>query len=178
MTAQCGQAPASVHAIDRGPVTGLSACDPPADRKGLPPLDALGEVRPALDLGVRWLNAHRPPSGPQVIVHGDFRLGNLMIGLHGLSAVLDRELAHVGDPAEDIGWLCAPASPLGGVGRVEELLDAYHAAGGPYVGTEEVAWWEAFATAKWALLCGLQESPHLKWEHPFGGPRYWRWSKR
>ena len=51
-------------------------------------------------------------------VHGDFRCGNLLVGPDGLRGVLDWELAHAGDPAEDIGWLCAPAWRFGGAGEV------------------------------------------------------------
>ena len=165
LTAQCGRALAAIHAIAPDSIPGLSATDPLAEP--LPLLDALGEVRPALELGVRWLNAHRPKGGPRRTVHGDFRLGNLMVGPDGLQAVLDWELAHVGDPLEDIGWLCAPAWRFGGAGRVggfgdlSALLEAYEAAGGRTVDPIDVTWWEAHATMKWAVVCGLQVSAHL-----------------
>lgn len=165
LTAQCGEALAAIHAIDTASVPALSPTDPLADP--LPILDGLGEVRPALELGARWLDAHRPAAGPRRVVHGDFRLGNLMIGPDGLRAVLDWELAHVGDPVEDIGWLCAPAWRFGGTGRVGgfgdlgDLLDAYEKAGGRKVESGEVVWWEAHATMKWAVVCGLQVSAHL-----------------
>ncbi len=165
LTAQCGRALAAIHAIAPGSVPGLSATDPLAEP--LPLLDALGEVRPALELGARWLDAHRPAGGPRRTVHGDFRLGNLMVGPDGLRAVLDWELAHVGDPVEDIGWLCAPAWRFGGAGRVGGfgdlgvLLEAYEAAGGRTVDPIDVTWWEAHATMKWAVVCGLQVSAHL-----------------
>ena len=74
---------------------------------------------PALELGVRWLAAHRPTrAAPRVTVHGDYRMGNFLVGPDGLRGVLDWELAHTGDPAEDIGWLCAPAWRFGGSGEV------------------------------------------------------------
>jgi len=165
LTAQCGQALAAIHAIEPDSVPGLSATDPLADPRPL--LDALGEVRPALELGARWLDAHRPAQGPIRTVHGDFRLGNLMVGPDGLRAVLDWELAHRGDPVEDIGWLCAPAWRFGGAGRVggfgdlDVLLKAYETAGGRAVDPAEVVWWEAYGTMKWAVVCGLQASAHL-----------------
>jgi hypothetical protein len=90
-----------------------------------------------------------------------------MVGPDGLRAVLDWELAHRGDPVEDIGWLCAPAWRFGGAGRVGgfgelgDLLEAYEAAGGRKVDPAEVVWWEAHATLKWAVICGLQASAHL-----------------
>ena len=165
LTAQCGRALAAIHTIPPGAVAGL----PPRDPLGepLPFLDALGEVRPALELGVRWLGARRPEPGPQVTVHGDFRCGNLLVGPEGLRGVLDWELAHAGDPAEDVGWLCAPAwrfggpGAVGGFGSLDELLAAYAAAGGEAMTHARVHWWQVYATVKWATICALQAASHL-----------------
>jgi hypothetical protein len=165
LTAQCGQALAAIHTIDPDRIEGLAHRDPL--REPLTFLDALGEVRPALELGARWLEANRPPAGRRVTVHGDFRSGNLLVGPDGLRAVLDWELAHGGDAAEDIGWLCAPAwrfggpGPVGGFGTMEELLESYAAAGGETMEPERVKWWEVYATVKWATICALQASAHL-----------------
>lgn len=165
LTEQCGRALAAIHAIDPDTIPGLPARDPLADP--LPYLDLLREVRPALELGARWLAAHRPAAGPRVTVHGDFRMGNLLVGPEGLRGVLDWELAHAGDPAEDIGWLSAPAwrfggpGDVGGVGTVPELLRAYEAAGAPPVDQDRVRWWQVYATVKWATICALQASAHL-----------------
>ncbi len=165
LTGQCGRALAAIHTVDPATVEGLAPRDQLHDP--LPYLDALGEVRPALELGVRWLNAHRPPAGPRVTVHGDFRLGNLLVGPHGLSGVLDWELAHAGDPAEDLGWLAAPAwrfgasGEVGGFGRLDDLLVSYTAAGGEAFGPDSIHWWQVYATVKWATMCALQASAHL-----------------
>jgi aminoglycoside phosphotransferase (APT) family kinase protein len=165
LTGQAGRALAAVHSIDPAAIEGLAPADPLGDP--LPFLDALGEVRPALELGVRWLAAHRPPDGPRVTVHGDYRLGNFLVGPAGLRGVLDWELAHRGDPAEDIGWLCAPAwrfggsGEVGGFGTLPELLHAYTAAGGEAMTTARVHWWQVYATVKWATICALQASAHL-----------------
>ena len=165
LTAQCGRALAAIHTIDPATVGGLPPADPLRDP--LPLLDALGEVRPALELGVRWLAAHRPEGGATVTVHGDFRLGNLLVGADGLRGVLDWELAHSGDPAEDVGWLCAPAwrfggpGEVGGFGAVPDLLSAYESAGGAPMTVARVHWWQVYATVKWAAICALQASAHL-----------------
>jgi aminoglycoside phosphotransferase (APT) family kinase protein len=165
LATQCGRALAGIHAIDPGTIAALPPADPLGDP--LPYLDTLGEVRPALELGVRWLAAHRPASGPRVTVHGDFRLGNFLVGPEGLRGVLDWELAHAGDAAEDIGWLCAPAwrfggsAEVGGFGGLDELLGAYAAAGGASVARDRVHWWQVYATVKWATICALQASAHL-----------------
>jgi aminoglycoside phosphotransferase (APT) family kinase protein len=165
LTGQCAVALAAIHRIPVHRVPGLPDRDPFLDP--LPFLDALGEVRPALELGVRWLELHRPATERTVTVHGDFRMGNLLVGADGLRAVLDWELAHAGDPAEDLGWLCAPAwrfggpGVVGGVGDLDELLAAYEDAGGERVAPDRVRWWQVYATVKWAVICVLQASAHL-----------------
>jgi len=165
LTAQCARALAAIHTIDPDGIDRLPQADPLGDP--LPFLDALGEARPALELGVRWLARHRPATGPRVTVHGDFRMGNFLVGGDGLRGVLDWELAHAGDPAEDIGWLCAPAwrfggsGEVGGFGSMEELLGSYAAAGGGTVDPGRVHWWQVHATVKWAVICSLQASAHL-----------------
>jgi aminoglycoside phosphotransferase (APT) family kinase protein len=165
LTAQCGHALAAIHTIDPETVEGLPRAD--ALRDPLPLLDALGEVRPALELGVRWLAGRRPAGERRATVHGDFRMGNLLVGPQGLRGVLDWELAHGGDPVEDIGWLCAPAwrfggdGEVGGVGSVDELLASYESAGGGRIDPATVHWWRVYATVKWATICALQASAHL-----------------
>jgi aminoglycoside phosphotransferase (APT) family kinase protein len=165
LAAQCGRALAAIHGIDPSTIDGLPPHDPLGDPRAV--LDVLGEARPALELGLRWLEANRPPPLAATTVHGDFRMGNLMVSDRGLAAVLDWELAHAGEAAEDIGWLCAPAWRFGGPGRVggfgdlETLLDAYAAAGGERPDEARVHWWEVYATVKWAVICTLQASAHL-----------------
>ena len=94
-------------------------------------------------------------------------MGNLLVGQDGLRAVLDWELAHAGDPAEDIGWLCARswrfggAPRVGGFGQLTDLLASYTGAGGETIDTDRVRWWEVYAAVKWAVICALQASTHL-----------------
>ena len=165
LTDQAARALAAVHSIDPASVPGLPSADPL--RQPLDLLDALHEVRPVLELGARWLARGRPPMDESVVVHGDFRMGNFLVDRGGLRGVLDWELAHQGDPAEDIGWLCARAwrfggpGPVGGFGELDQFLTAYATAGGRTVDVDRVRWWEAYATVKWAVICLLQASSHL-----------------
>jgi aminoglycoside phosphotransferase (APT) family kinase protein len=130
-------------------------------------IDGFGDPFPAFELAVRWLQATRPEPSGEVVVHGDFRMGNLLVDADGLRGILDWELAHLGDPAEDLGWFCVRAwrfgSPLpaGGVGTYEELLDGYHEAGGRPIEPEVLRWWEVLGTVKWGLICRMQAEAHL-----------------
>lgn len=122
--------------------------------------EATGVDRPALLLGLRELARRKPDPAPQrTLVHGDFRLGNLMVDESGLAAVLDWELPHMGDPFEDLGYVCMRAWRFGGpgrvagVGEVPEFLEAYEAQTGFRPSQEQLTWWEARATAWWGIGC-------------------------
>ena len=162
---QCAEALAAIHGLDPGVADYLRHQEPVAQMRGL--LDVLGQPHPAFELGLRWLEANRPPEGRRAVVHGDFRLGNLMVDEHGLRAVLDWELAHLGDPMEDLGWLCVRAwrfgsdLPVAGVGSYDELFAAYEAASGLVVDPEAVRWWEVLGTLRWGVICVMQASSHL-----------------
>jgi aminoglycoside phosphotransferase (APT) family kinase protein len=116
--------------------------------------------RPVFELALRWLRDHDPgPSEEVTLVHGDFRHGNLIIGPDGVRAVLDWELAHLGDPMEDLGWICVNSwrygeidKPVGGFGTHEELFAGYEAAGGR-VDAERVKFWEVMGTLRWGVMC-------------------------
>jgi aminoglycoside phosphotransferase (APT) family kinase protein len=116
--------------------------------------------RPVFELALRWLRDRDPGLSPEVtLVHGDFRHGNLIIGPDGLRAVLDWELAHIGDPMEDLGWVCVNSwrfgeidKPVGGFGTREELFAGYEAAG-RRVDAERVKFWEVMGTLRWGVMC-------------------------
>lgn len=163
---QAGRALGLIH---RMPVGSVSASLDDGDQieqfRGL--LDVLGEPHPAFELGLRWLDQRRPPRRATAIVHGDFRTGNLVVDDTGLAAVLDWELAHLGDPTEDLGWFCVRAwrfgSPerAGGFGPLSDLLDGYAETTGVAVDPGDVRWWEAMGTLKWGVMCIIQASTHL-----------------
>jgi aminoglycoside phosphotransferase (APT) family kinase protein len=125
------------------------------------------DPHPALELAFRWL-ARRPPAPARTtLVHGDFRIGNVLFGAEGLRAVLDWELAHVGDPMEDLGWLCVRSwrfgaeLPVGGLGAREPFFAAYAQASGGVVDPDAVHWWEVFGNLKWAVVCVMQTRAFL-----------------
>lgn len=162
---QLGRALAQLHTIDPATIPGLTATDQVQQYRQM--LDLMGEPHPTFELVFKWLEEHRPPSSRSTLVHGDFRLGNVMVGADGLRAVLDWELAHVGDPMEDLGWLCVKAwrfgspKPVAGVGEYHQLIDAYREASGIDVDPEVVRWWEVLGTLKWGIMCIGQANAHV-----------------
>jgi aminoglycoside phosphotransferase (APT) family kinase protein len=122
---------------------------------------SLPTPRPVFELAIRWLEDHAPtePERP-CLVHGDFRHGNVIIGVEGIRAVLDWEIAHLGDPVEDLAWLCAPPwrfglldKPAGGLGSREDLLEAYAQASGHAVDPGRFRYWEVMASLRWGVGC-------------------------
>ncbi len=171
LAGQCGEQAARIHALDpaRLPDLPVQGAREQVDlyREYL---DGFGEPHPAFELGLRWLAEHAPPDPPrQALVHGDFRNGNLVVGPDGIRAVLDWELAHFGDPVEDLGWLCVKSwrfgvtdQRVGGFGAVDDLLAAYRSAGGRDVDPVELRYWEAMGTMKWGVMCEIQAFTHLQ----------------
>lgn len=165
-----GRALAAIHRLDPTPMEGVLAHvdDPVASMRAT--LDGLTDRHPVFELVLRWLADHRPEPRPTCIVHGDFRLGNMLVDRGGLVAVLDWELSHLGDPIEDLGWLCVRAwrfgerPPVAGLGDRELLLAAYRAESGVSVGLDELRWWEVYGTLKWAattLVMGTMFQPSV-----------------
>jgi aminoglycoside phosphotransferase (APT) family kinase protein len=166
LAAHCAEALAGIHSIPVDSVPGLNTeTDPVATWRAM--LDGFGQPHPTFELALRWLDERRPPPTGATVVHGDFRNGNLIVGPDGLRAVLDWELAHVGDPMEDLGWLCVKAwrfgvdRPVGGFGEYADLFAAYEDASGRAVDPDVVRWWEVLGTLKWGIMCIAQAFTHL-----------------
>lgn len=138
-----------------------------ADRAALPMQDAAGRLahwkaeidahstgpEPVAAAAYRWL-ARRipPPSGPPAIVHGDFRSGNFLVDSgNKLLAILDWEMAHIGDAYEDLAWLMDPLWGHGMEGLVAgsiapaEAIAIWEAASGRRFDPELFRWWRMFS---------------------------------
>jgi len=174
---QCGEILARIHAIapERLPAELPRAPAHVQLRQYRAVHVAAGQPHPVFELAFRWIEERLPaPSaapGPDALVHGDFRNGNLLVGPDGVRGVLDWELAHRGDPAEDLGWIQVRSwrfgridQPVGGFGARDELFAGYAAAGGGPVDAERVRFWEVMGTLKWGIMCqvmlGAFESGH------------------
>ena len=121
---------------------------------------AYGGDRPVIALAIRWCEDHLPEPAAPVLVHGDYRMGNVMVDGNGLAAVLDWELAHRGDAHEDLAFGCMSVwrfgrldKPAFGVGSLADYFAAYEAAGGVKVDPERFRFWLVYRTLWWALGC-------------------------
>jgi aminoglycoside phosphotransferase (APT) family kinase protein len=172
LPAQLAAAAAATHAVPPADVPSLGAPDGHPTEAALgfleAQLDHLGEPHPALELGLRWLRRNLPEPREPALVHGDLRLGNFMADEDGLVALLDWELCHLGDPVEDLGWLCIRSwrfgnddRPVAGLGDREALLAAYASAGGRAVSPAELRFWEVFGNVRWGVICVMQAHIHL-----------------
>jgi aminoglycoside phosphotransferase (APT) family kinase protein len=162
---QAATALARIHSIPVNAVAGLENTDQLGVYKDL--YDALGQPHPTFELALRWLEANRSPAARTTVVHGDFRNGNFIFGSDGLHAVIDWELAHLGDPIEDIGWLCVKSwrfghpAPVGGFGSYDELFETYERTSRTEIDRDAVRWWEVLGTLKWGVICIFQADKHL-----------------
>lgn len=161
LTAQLGQILAGIHCVTREHVAALPVVDASIQlQRTQQQYGAQQTPRPVFDLALRWLQDHLPGSCDLTLVHGDFRNGNLVVGDDGVRSVLDWEGAHIGDPAEDVAWMCLPPwrfgaidNAAGGLGSREELLSAYQAVSTRTFDASRLMWWEVMGSLRWGILC-------------------------
>lgn len=167
---QLGEILARLHAVPAAglpPLTRREAADHVAGQRRA--LDLLDRPQPVFELALSWLDRRKPaPTAQPVLVHGDYRTGNYLADESGVTAILDWEGAHLGDPTEDLGWLCVKSwrfgavdKPAGGFGSREDLWSAYERAGGIKVDPARAHWWEVFGTVRWGIICHNQAWRHL-----------------
>ena len=175
MPSQLAEILAKIHRID------------PAKHKldFLPPADdaaALAEVKryeenfrqlalephPAFELAFRWLKSRVPKTPRKTLVHGDYRIGNVIFGPEGVRSILDWELAHLGDPMEDVGWMCVRAwrfgndqKPVGGLSSREDFYREYEKASGVSVDPDAARFWEVFGNLRWGIITISQARTHI-----------------
>jgi aminoglycoside phosphotransferase (APT) family kinase protein len=161
LASELGRIAAAIHAVALPGLPQLPVLDAQRQVQHLhSQYHAQATPRPVFELAFRWLREHLPPATAVVLVHGDYRHGNLIIGERGVHAVLDWELAHVGDPSEDLAWLCIPPwrfgeldKPVGGFGVREELLEAYESASDLSLDRARLEWWDVLGSLRWGVMC-------------------------
>jgi len=132
-------------------------------------LDDLTRPQPALEWGLRWVERQAAPVSEIVLVHHDFRTGNLMLNREGLTGILDWEFAGWSDPHEDIGWFCAMCwrfgardKEAGGLGLRDAFYRGYRRASGREIEPARVYYWEVFAHLRWAVIALQQGERYLR----------------
>lgn len=162
---QCAAALAAIHRSD---ISGLDHSDDQL-QSWRAQLDDMGDTTATFEYAFRWLAANRPTTSVDVLVHGDFRMGNVIVDDGRLAAVLDWELVHVGSPYEDLAWFCTkawrfgapPSHAAAGLGSIEDFLAAYEHEAGWSVDREQLHWWLVRATLCWGVICRYQAERHL-----------------
>ncbi|XWX03164.1 phosphotransferase family protein [Aggregatilineales bacterium SYSU G02658] len=136
-------------------------------------LDKLGVHNPVWEWTLRWAQNHLPTQTRTTVIHGDFRVGNLLVDEQGLAAVIDWEFAHIGDPNEELGYICmrdwrfrAIDRHFAGLSDRETFLQAYEAASGLPVDRQAVDWWEIMGNIRWGIICMSQANRHLSGLEP------------
>ena len=161
---QIGAAAAHIHSVDVTAADALRVSSPKTSlEQSYIGYQTNGAPRPVVEWAFRWLRDHLPPPAPrQTVVHGDMRTGNVIVGPEGLTGVLDWELVHLGDPMEDLGWICVTSwrfgeveKPAGGFGSREDLFAGYEAVSGVRPDADRVRWWEVMGTLRWGMSCAM-----------------------
>lgn len=152
---------ARIHAIAAGSVPGIPTMDTTAALEELAKrFEAYGGDRPIIALALKWCRDNLPEPAAPSLVHGDFRMGNVMVDQSGLAAVLDWEIAHWGDAHEDLAYGCLTVwrfghvdKPAFGCSDLDTYFAAYEAAGGTKVDRARFRFWLVYRTLWWALGC-------------------------
>lgn len=122
------------------------------------------EPEPELELVMHWLRTHAPRSAITTVVHGDFKAGNVLlvgdlqsdVGAAKVSAVLDWETVHLGDPREDLGWVTNPLRArehrIPGCWEPADLLARWSERTGLAADPEAVHWWSVLANLKLSAI--------------------------
>ena len=136
-------------------------------------LDTLDESHPVLEWGLRWCERRAPADEETTFVHRDFRTGNYLVHEGKLAGLLDWEFAAIGNPLEDIGWICAKCwrfrhehHIVGGVADLDDFIPAYEAASGRKVPPEALRYWQVMAHIRWAIIALQQAQRHLSGVEP------------
>ena len=138
-------------------------------------LDTLEEPHPVLEWGLRWCERRAPAHGEEetTFVHRDFRTGNYLVHEGKLAGLLDWEFAALGNPLEDIGWICAKCwcfrhehHIVGGVADLDDFISAYETASGRKVPADALRYWQVMAHIRWSVIALQQAQRHLSGVEP------------
>jgi len=166
---QCGEAIAKVHNVD---IDNFSFLPKKPAEDQLEDLyttyQSFEQPSPVFEYAYLWLKEQDFSNFQESLVHGDFRLGNIIVNGEGLQSIIDWELAHIGNPLQDLGWVCGNSwrfgksdKVVGGFGELEDLLEGYNSISKLKVNKEMVKCWQVFGTFRWGVICLIQAYAHL-----------------
>ena len=166
---ECGESIAKIHQTD---IAELSFLPKKTVKEQLNDLyetyTVFNQPSPVFEYTYLWLKKQNFGGIDDALVHGDFRLGNIIVSQDGLQSIIDWELAHVGNPLQDLGWICGNSwrfgnkdKVVGGFGNLKDLLDGYNSISEYQVDQETVRVWQVFGTFRWGVICLIQASAHL-----------------
>ena len=166
---QCGEAIAKMHNVD---INNFSFLPKKPAEDQLEDLystyQSFEQPSPVFEYAYLWLKEQDFGNFQESLVHGDFRLGNIIVNAEGLQSIIDWELAHIGNPLQDLGWVCGNSwrfgkndKVVGGFGEIEDLLEGYNSISKLKVDKEMVKCWQVFGTFRWGVICLIQAYAHL-----------------
>lgn len=171
---------AAIHLIESDPEIERIIQKPPKENylnqltEGLhEQLLKLREPRPILEFALSWMKQEQPETDDLVIVHGDYRTGNIMIDHDHVSGILDWEFTHWGDRREDIGWFTSKcwrfgkdAQVAGGIGSYKDFMQAYSQVSDIYIPEFELKFWHVLSHVRWAIIAIQQANRNLSNARP------------
>ena len=166
---QCGEAIARIHNVDINNFSFLPKKPAEGQLEDLySTYQSFEQPSPVFEYAYLWLKEQDFGNFQESLVHGDFRLGNIIINADGLQSIIDWELAHIGNPLQDLGWVCGNSwrfgkndKVVGGFGELEDLLEGYNSISKLKVNKEMVKCWQVFGTFRWGVICLIQAYAHL-----------------
>jgi len=158
---QCGEEIAKIH---NTPLDNLQFLPKKSSKALVEDLYLLYESykqpSPVFEYAYRWLKEQDFGNFEDSLVHGDFRLGNILVNESGLNGIIDWELAHIGNPIEDLGWMCGNSwrfgnsqMVVGGFGNLEDLIAGYNSVSAEKINAELIKTWQVFGTFRWGVIC-------------------------
>ncbi len=166
---QCGEAIAKIHNVDINNFSFLPRKPAEDQLEDLySTYQSFEQPSPVFEYAYLWLKEQDFGNFQESLVHGDFRLGNIIVNTEGLQSIIDWELAHIGNPLQDLGWVCGNSwrfgkneKVVGGFGELEDLLEGYNSVSKLKVDKEMVRCWQVFGTFRWGVICLIQAYAHL-----------------
>ena len=166
---ECGESIAKIHQAD---ITDFSFLPKKTVMEQIDELYqtyvSFDQPSPVFEYTYHWLQGQDFGDLNDTLVHGDFRLGNIIVNSEGLQSIIDWELAHIGNPLQDLGWICGNSwrfgkinKVVGGFGDLEDLLRGYNSISEYQVTENNVKAWQVFGTFRWGVICLIQASAQL-----------------